>query len=153
VALPTLTEAERQTITNWNAPRVKGEAEADTLLISDQEHSVEEDETEPRTPLEEMLAEIWMQILGVEWVGIHDNFFKIGGHSLLATQLVAHTQDVLGIEIPLQLVFDAPTIAGFAEAISKDENNREHIERAIELLLSVMELSEEEVEARLVAEG
>ncbi|HET8844248.1 MAG TPA: condensation domain-containing protein, partial [Ktedonobacteraceae bacterium] len=117
VALPALTETERQTIADWNTLRVQNRTEPDTQFVSEQEYPAEADETEPRTPLEEILAEIWVQILGVEWVGIYDNFFKIGGHSLLATQLLVQTQEILGIEIPLQLVFDAPTIAGFAEAI------------------------------------
>jgi acyl carrier protein len=152
VTMPALTEAERQTLSNWNMTRINNEVDPRALFSSTHLSSTEEDETGPRTPLEEILVEIWMQILGVEWVGIHDNFFKIGGHSLLATQLLVQIQDVLGIEIPLQLVFDAPTIADFAGAILKDESNQEHIERVIELLLSVTELSEEEVEARLVAE-
>lgn len=152
LTLPDLTETERQTITTWNAKRMKGEKDPDVLLFSEQQHSAEEDEAGPRTILEEILVEIWLQILGVEWVGIHDNFFKVGGHSLLATQLLARIQDVLGIEIPLQLVFDAPTVADFAEAIMRDQNNQERIERTIELLLSVTELSENEVEAMLVTE-
>ncbi len=148
LAMP-MTEVERQTITNWNAARMNGKV----APMLEQPHTIEEDATgEPRTPLEEILAEIWMQLLGIDGIGIYDNFFKIGGHSLLATQLLVRTQDVLGIEIPLQLVFDAPTIADFAEALLQDEDNRERIERSIELLLSVTELSEEEVEAMLVAE-
>lgn len=148
LALP-MTAVERQTIATWNAARMHNKI-APTL---EQPRAIEEDETgEPRTPLEEILVEIWMQILGTDGIGIYDNFFKIGGHSLLATQLLARTQDVLGIEIPLQLVFDAPTIADFAEALLQDESNRERVERTIELLLSVTELSEEEVAAMLVAE-
>ena len=116
----------------------------------DQQDLEERDETEPRTPLEEILVEIWTQILGLEWVGIHDNFFRIGGHSLLATQLLAQIQNVLDIDIPLQLVFDAPTIATFAEELLKDEHIRELVERTIELLLSVAELSEDEAAAMLV---
>ena len=148
LAMP-MPEVERQTIASWNMARMNGKV-ASTL---EQPRSIEEDETgEPRTPLEAILVEIWMQILGVDGIGIYDNFFKTGGHSLLATQLLARTQDVLGIEIPLRLVFDAPTIADFAEALLQDEGNSERVERTIELLLSVTELSEEEVEAMLVAE-
>jgi hypothetical protein len=147
--IPDLIAPDRQSLVTWNAARINGEVAPEASPIQEQQPFTEEDETEPRTPLEEILIHIWIQILGVEWVGIHDNFFKIGGHSLLATQLVAHTQSLLGIEIPLQLVFDAPTIAGFAEAIVKEENNQERIERAIELLLSLTELSEDEVQAKL----
>jgi acyl carrier protein len=102
--------------------------------------STEEEEAGPRTPLEEILVEIWTEILDLEWVGIHDNFFRIGGHSLLATQLLVHIQDILNIEIPLQLFFDAPTIADLATAIMNNESIREHVEKTIELLLSISEL-------------
>jgi hypothetical protein len=151
VTMPALAEAERQELTHWNRARLSSRADLDTIQAPEQ-HSVAEDETGPRTPLEELLAEIWMQILGLEWVGIYDNFFKIGGHSLLATQLLVQIQDVLDIEIPLQLVFDAPTIAEFSETLMNNESNQERVEQAIALLLSITELSEDEVQARLVAE-
>lgn len=146
-ALDPLTERERQTIARWATMRQQSEAERNAL---DQHNSDERDETEPRTPLEELLVGIWSQILGLEWVGIHDNFFWIGGHSLLATQLLTRMQNVLGIYIPLQLIFDSPTIATFAEELLRNENTRESVEKAIELLLSVAELSEDEVAAMLV---
>ena len=146
-ALNTLTERERQTIARWATAQMQGEGESDPLALQELD---EQDETEPRTPLEEILAEIWTQILGLEWVSVHDNFFRIGGHSLLATQLLAQIQQVLDIDIPLQLIFDAPTIATFAEELLKDEGIRERVERTIELLFSVADLSEDEVAAMLV---
>jgi amino acid adenylation domain-containing protein/non-ribosomal peptide synthase protein (TIGR01720 family) len=73
----------------------------------------------PRTPLEEMLAGIWAQVLGRKQAGIHDNFFDAGGHSLLATQLMSRVRDAFHVELPLRALFEAPTIAGLARAIDQ----------------------------------
>jgi amino acid adenylation domain-containing protein len=68
----------------------------------------------PRTDLEEVLAGIWGELLGIERVGIDENFFALGGHSLLATRFLAHMQEFFQVEIPLLLFFKHPTIAELA---------------------------------------
>jgi len=73
----------------------------------------------PRTATEKELTVIWNNMLGVERVGIHDNFFAMGGHSLLVTQVMARVRDTFAVELPLRILFIAPTIAGLAEAIKK----------------------------------
>jgi amino acid adenylation domain-containing protein len=71
----------------------------------------------PRTPVEEVLAELWARSLGVERVGVHDDFFDLGGHSLIATQLVSQVRRAFEVEIPLRELFEAPTVADLAERV------------------------------------
>jgi amino acid adenylation domain-containing protein len=71
----------------------------------------------PRSPEEQMLAESWCDVLGVERVGIRENFFERGGHSLLATRLMARVRRAFGVDLPLRALFESPTIAGLAERI------------------------------------
>nr|MDJ0729888.1 amino acid adenylation domain-containing protein [Crocosphaera sp.] len=71
----------------------------------------------PRTPIEEILANICSQILKVDQVGINDNFFELGGHSLLATQLISRIRQNLQTELPLRSLFATPTLAELAQQI------------------------------------
>ena len=73
----------------------------------------------PRSPLEVTLARLWSELLGVNRVGIHDNFFALGGHSLLATQLTSRIRDEFSVELPLQSLFEAPTIAQLVPIIDR----------------------------------
>jgi len=68
----------------------------------------------PGTPIEEQLASIWAEVLGIDQIGIHDNFFALGGHSLLATRVVARISSALQVDLPLRKLFEAPTIAELA---------------------------------------
>ena len=71
----------------------------------------------PRTTVEESLAGIWRQLLGVERIGLNDNFFELGGHSLLAMRILLRVREQLEAELPLRLLFEAPTLAEFAAAV------------------------------------
>jgi amino acid adenylation domain-containing protein/non-ribosomal peptide synthase protein (TIGR01720 family) len=73
----------------------------------------------PRNEIERQLAAIWRDVLGVEQIGVDDPFFALGGHSLLATQVVSRVRDMLGVELPLRTLFEAPTIAGMAARIEQ----------------------------------
>jgi len=70
----------------------------------------------PRNATEVLLLEIWREVLGRPNIGIHDNFFHLGGHSLLATQIVSRVARVFGLELPVRVVFEAPTVAAMARA-------------------------------------
>jgi amino acid adenylation domain-containing protein/non-ribosomal peptide synthase protein (TIGR01720 family) len=72
----------------------------------------------PRTEEEELLANIWTEILGIERIGIHDNFFELGGHSLLATQVISRIRDTFDIELPLRHFFESPTITALNEQLN-----------------------------------
>ena len=76
----------------------------------------------PRTPIEEVLADIWAEIIGVERVGVHDNFFDLGGHSLMAMRLMSAIRDTLGLDLPLKAFFEAPTVAQMGRALLPDED-------------------------------
>ena len=71
----------------------------------------------PRTPLEERLAQIWIELLKLEKAGVHDDFFDSGGHSLLATRLVSRIRRAFDVEVPLRAVFEGPTIAALSRLV------------------------------------
>ena len=75
----------------------------------------------PRTATEELIANIWADVLKLDKVGIHQNFFEIGGHSLLATQVISRLKESFKFEIPLKTLFDYPTVQLLAAEIEKLE--------------------------------
>jgi amino acid adenylation domain-containing protein len=102
---------------------------------------------ESRTPIEDLLVGLWCEVLHNRRdsslplsVGIHENFFELGGHSLLATRLVARVRAVLGLEMPLRAVFEAPTVAEFAKLVEQALHSYSSIE--IPPLVAVARLEE-----------
>ncbi|HLX07384.1 MAG TPA: amino acid adenylation domain-containing protein, partial [Thermoanaerobaculia bacterium] len=89
-----------------------GKLDRQALPAPDAEASERAAFVAPRPGLEELTASIWSGVLGVERIGVHDNFFFLGGHSLLATQVASRLQTALGCEVPLRKLFELPTIAG-----------------------------------------
>ncbi len=92
-------EASASTETRFSRPQLESEFEA------------------PRDDVEKVLAEIWGQLLGVEGVGIRDNFFDLGGHSLIAVRLFNEIADRFGADLPLSVLIQSPTIAGLGEIV------------------------------------
>jgi len=73
----------------------------------------------PRTPLEELVATIWRDLLKRDEIGVRTSFFDLGGHSLLATRVLARLRDAAGVEVPLAELFEAPSVAGLARAAQR----------------------------------
>ena len=73
----------------------------------------------PRTPVEERVAAILAALLGLERVGVLDNFFMLGGHSMLATQLIARLREVFSVQLALRTIFETPTVAGLSAEIER----------------------------------
>ncbi len=72
---------------------------------------------EPVTPLQQQVAAIWAQVLGAERIGLNDHFFELGGHSLLAMQVISRVRQLLGREVALRTLFEAPQLEGFVLAL------------------------------------
>ncbi|HEU0012877.1 MAG TPA: beta-ketoacyl synthase N-terminal-like domain-containing protein [Longimicrobium sp.] len=73
----------------------------------------------PTNEVEESVSTMWEELLGISPIGIHDDFFALGGHSLLATQIISRCRDLFALELPLKAIFEAPTIARFAELVEE----------------------------------
>jgi acyl-coenzyme A synthetase/AMP-(fatty) acid ligase len=93
-----------------------GKIDRKALPAPDQIHSGVE-YVGARTPVEEALVKIWSEVLRVPRVGVHDNFFELGGHSLLATQMIARVREVLEVDIPMRVLFQAPAVEKFAARV------------------------------------
>ncbi|MGA9380531.1 MAG: condensation domain-containing protein, partial [Phormidium sp.] len=88
-----------------------GKVDRHALPTPEWHKELEEKYVAPRNPIEEILCNLWGEILNLKQIGINDNFFQIGGQSLLATQLISRIRTNLQIELPLKSLFEAPTVA------------------------------------------
>ena len=115
----------------------------------EQQESVRMAYVAARTPLEEQLSQIWQEVLGVERVGINDNFFDLGGHSLLAARVGTRVRETFQIELPLRTIFELPTIAGLAPVIMQVQIEQADSNELAEVLAELERFSEDEVQAIL----
>jgi FkbM family methyltransferase len=100
----------------------------------------------PRTPTEKALAKVWIEVLGGEEVGIHDDFFESGGHSLTATQFVSRVHALFAVDLTLRSFLKSPTISSLAEMVEEGLIAKSSTDRIDELLDLLETLDEDELE-------
>lgn len=103
----------------------------------------------PLTPVEEILADIWAEVLHVERVGVHDDFLELGGNSLLATQLISRMRSTFKVELPLRCVFEARTVTAMVEALKLHEPAAGHVTTIARLRRGLDQASTSEIRAML----
>jgi acyl carrier protein len=98
-----------------------------------------------RTTLQEVLAKVWADSLGIEKVGIEDDFFELGGASVVATQIVSRLREMFQMDLPAILLFDTPTIEKLARYMTEHEAQPGLTEKTAALLKRIEGMTEEEV--------
>ncbi|HXU31200.1 MAG TPA: amino acid adenylation domain-containing protein [Thermoanaerobaculia bacterium] len=104
----------------------------------------------PSSALEELIAAIYCELLGVDRLGVKESFFDVGGHSLLATRAAARLSEALAIEVPLARLFERPSIGALAAALVAESAEPGELEHSAALALDLAQMSDEEVAALLV---
>jgi amino acid adenylation domain-containing protein len=99
----------------------------------------------PRTEMEQLVAEIWCEILGITQVGADSNFFDLGGHSLLATRVMNRIRERCGVELPLRVLFEFPTVVSLAAKLDDARPKETELSRILDILVNMENISEEEV--------
>ena len=103
----------------------------------------------PRDVIEEVLARVWSELLRVERIGVHDNFFDLGGHSLLAMQVLSRLRLTFQVDLSLRALFEAFTVADLAVALVENESKPGQVEKIARALKKLESLSPEKVRAIL----
>jgi amino acid adenylation domain-containing protein len=103
----------------------------------------------PRTPVEEVLAGIWRDVLGVGRVGVYDNFFELGGHSLLAMRCLSAMRSLFRMEVPLRVLFETADLEELARALKSFEDQPGKLEKVARVLQKVRGISPEELRNEL----
>ncbi len=99
----------------------------------------------PRNATEAVLAGLWSEVLGIDRLGVRDDFFALGGYSLVATQIVSRVRDTLHVELPVRLLFQHPSVARLADALKAREKKPGQVERVAQLVQRVNAMSLDEL--------
>jgi len=107
-----------------------GKIDKQSLPAPERDRSnVETISSEPRNQVEEVVAEIWADVLGLDRVGTEDNFFEVGGHSLLATQVISRLRQTFRVEVSLLSFFETPTVVGLSKTIEAAMRGSEQLQK------------------------
>jgi len=106
-----------------------------------------------RNSTEKAIADVWQKVFGLDQIGVHDNFFDLGGHSLAATRLVSQVNRHFESKIPLQSLFQSPTIAEMAALITENLSKQPHDQELERALAKLELLSDEDVERLLAGQS
>ncbi|MDP2604350.1 MAG: AMP-binding protein, partial [Deltaproteobacteria bacterium] len=107
---------------------------------------------EPRTSQEVILAKLWAEVLSLDKVGIHDNFFDLGGHSLAASRVISRVIQTFQLELPVKALFDAPTVAEMAAIITQNQAKQGSDAELAQMLREVEAMTEDEARKQLAGE-
>ncbi len=136
-----------------NAPGAVGELETmaspQSVRLAHPRPALATPHISPRTECEQIITNMWQDLLGLAPIGINDNFFELGGHSLLAVQMISQLRAQFQVEMTVQSLFDLPTVAKLAERVDSMAGDLGDLETMARLLAEVESLSEGEVRAIL----
>ena len=105
----------------------------------------------PRNAVEEVLAQMWMEVLKLDRIGVYDDFFELGGHSLLIMQVIARVRDAFRVELPPAAVFTATTINELVKIVVAQEEQPGQMEKIAVILQRLNQMSDEDARATLDA--
>jgi acyl-coenzyme A synthetase/AMP-(fatty) acid ligase len=105
---------------------------------------------EPRSSEEELLAKLWAEVLAVDKIGVHDNFFDLGGHSLAATRIITRVIQTFQLKLPMKALFDAPTVAEMAVIIEQHQHKQATDVELARMLSEVEAMSDSEARQQLM---
>jgi acyl carrier protein len=114
-------------------------------------HELNQTFVAPRNAVEEVLAQMWMEVLKLDRVGVYDDFFELGGHSLLVMQIIARLRDTFQAELPPTSLFDATTIADLSEILVAHEEQPGQMEKIAAIIQKLNRMSDEDASATLDA--
>jgi acyl transferase domain-containing protein/acyl carrier protein len=103
--------------------------------------------------LERTIAEIWQMVLGIEQVGIHDDFIELGGHSLLAIQVISKMREAFPVSLPVDVIYRAPTVAQLAEAVLQALTEEADSDMLAEMLAEIEQFSDDGPQALSTPKG